>query len=137
MAAVAEAESQDDPAARCSAFLAAVFARLSAGEGLATDLLERAMALGPLVEDQRVFLWPAFAKALTDLGCDRLDEGIVALLELRDRATAIGDWDSLALISSRLAGDLPSGAWHEARGTPSRRSVARARTDRPRAWRSR
>jgi DNA-binding CsgD family transcriptional regulator len=117
MAAVAEAESQDDPAARCSAYLAAVFARLNAGEDLATDLLERAMALAPLVEDQRVFLWPAFAKALTDLSCDRLDEGIVALLELRDRATAIGDWDSLALISSDLAGaTFRRGAWREARG---------------------
>ena len=117
MAAVAEAELQDDPIARCSAYLAAVFARLSAGDGLATDLLERAMALAPLVEHQRVFLWPAFARALTDAQCDRLDEGIATLLELRGRATAVGDWDSLPLIASNLArATFRRGAWHEARG---------------------
>ena len=116
MAAVAEAEEQDDPTARCSAYLAAVFARQSAGQGLATDLLERAMALGPLVEGQRVFLWPAFARALTDVACARLDEGIAALVELRDRATAIGDWDSLALIATNLAhATFRRGAWREAR----------------------
>jgi len=117
MAAVAEADLQDDPAVRCSAYLAAVFARLSVGEGLATDLLERAMALAPQVEHQRVFLWPAFARALTDAQCDRLDEGIETLLELRGRATAVGDWDSLPLISSNLAGaTFRRGAWREAQG---------------------
>lgn len=115
--AVAEAESQDDPVARCSAYLAAVFARLSAGDGLATDLLERAMALAPLVEHQRVFLWPAFTRALTDMQCDRLDEGIETLLELRGRATAVGDWDSLPLIASNLArATFRRGAWLEAQG---------------------
>ena len=115
MAAVAEAESQDDPVARCSAYLAAVFARLDVGEGLATDLLERATALAPLVEHQRVFLWPSFCRALTDAQCDRLDEAIETLGELRGRATALGDWDSLPLISSNLArATFRRGAWHEA-----------------------
>jgi DNA-binding CsgD family transcriptional regulator len=115
MAAVAEAEQQDDPAARCSAYLTAIFARLSAGEGLATDLLERAMALAPVVEHQRVFLWPAYCRALTDVRCDRLDEAIETLLELRERAAAIGDWDSLPLISSNLAlAMFRRGAWREA-----------------------
>jgi DNA-binding CsgD family transcriptional regulator len=116
MAAVEEAEAQDDPVARCSAYLAATFARLSAGEGLDTELLGRAMALAPLVEDQRVFLWPAFARALTDVECDRIDEGTATLLELRDRATAIGDWDSLALIATNLAwATFRRGRWAEAR----------------------
>jgi DNA-binding CsgD family transcriptional regulator len=117
MAAVDEAESQDDPVARCSACLAAVFARLSAGQGLATDLLERAEALAPLVEHQRVFLWPAFARALTDIPCDRLDPAIETLLELRGRAAAVGDWDSMPLIASNLAVALfRRGAWREAHG---------------------
>jgi DNA-binding CsgD family transcriptional regulator len=116
MAAVAEAESQDDPAARCSAYLSAVFARLGAGEGLATDLLERAMALAPLVEDQRVFLWPAFAKAHTDGRLGRLDQAIETLAGLRDRAVAIGDWDSLPLIANGLArAAFRHGDWREAR----------------------
>jgi DNA-binding CsgD family transcriptional regulator len=116
MAAVEEADAQDDPVARCSAYLAAMFAHLSAGEGLDTDLLERAMALASLVENQRVFLWPAFARALTDVECDRIDEGIATLEELRDRATAIGDWDSLAMIATNLAlATFRRGAWTEAR----------------------
>jgi DNA-binding CsgD family transcriptional regulator len=117
LAAVAEAESQPDPAARCSAYLAAVFARLNAGEDLGLDLLERAMVLAPLVEHERVFLWPAYAKALTDASCDRLDEAITTLLDLRGRAEAVGDWDSLPLISGNLAyAAFRRGAWGEAQG---------------------
>lgn len=117
MEAVAEAELQDDPVARCSAYLAAVFARLSGGQGIAEELLERAEALAPLVEHQRVFLWPAFTRALIDAECDRLDPAIDMLQELRGRADAIGDWDSMPLISSNLAGaTFRRGAWREAHG---------------------
>jgi DNA-binding CsgD family transcriptional regulator len=117
MAAVAEAESQDDPVARCSAYLAAVFARLSGGQGLAVELLERAEALAPLVEHQRVFLWPAFCRALTDVQCDRLDPAIETLQELRGWAAAVGDWDSMPLISSNLAeATFRRGAWSDAHG---------------------
>ena len=117
MAAVAEAELQDDPVARCSAYLAAVFARLSGGQGLAVELLERAEALAPLVEHQRVFLWPAFCRALTDAQCDRLDTAIATLRDLRGRAVAVGDWDSMPLIASNLAeATFRRGAWTEAHG---------------------
>jgi DNA-binding CsgD family transcriptional regulator len=115
LAAVAEAEIHDDPVARCSAYLTAMLARLSAGEGVEGDLLEKALALAPLVEHQRVFLWPAFSQAITVLQCDRLDEGVVTLRDLHARATASGDWDSLPLISSNLAFAMfRRGAWAEA-----------------------
>jgi len=102
-AAVAEAEAQDDPMARCSAYLTAVFARLNAGEGLAEDLLAKAEALAPLVEHERVFLWPATTRGVTDLTCDRLERAVATFRDLRDRAISSGDWDSLPTISTNLA----------------------------------
>ena len=115
LAAVDEVEAQEDPVARCSAYLTAVFARLNAGEGLAEDLLAKAEALSPLVEHQRVFLWPAFCRALTSIACDRLDEGISILRLLRGRAEESGDWDSLPIIASNLAlASFRRGAWIDA-----------------------
>lgn len=114
-AAVAEAEAQDDPVARCSAYLTAVFGRLSAGEGLAEDLLARAEVLAPLVEHERVYLWPATCRAETDRLCDRLDRAVATFCELRNRAISSGDWDSLPIISTNLAlATFRLGDWGEA-----------------------
>lgn len=114
-AAVAEAEAQDDPVARCSAYLVAVFARQSAGEGLAVDLLDSAAALAARVEHLRVFLWPAFVEALTDITWDRLDRAIATLERLAGRAVAAGDWDSPPLLALNLAHALyRRGRWDEA-----------------------
>lgn len=114
-AAVAEAEAQDDPVARCSAYLTAVFGGLSAGEGLAEDLLAKAEALAPLVEHERVYLWPATCRAATDQLCDRLEPAVATFRELRDRAISSGDWDSLPIISTNLAlATFRLGDWREA-----------------------
>ncbi len=116
-ASVIEADLQDDPVARCSAYLAAVHARLAVGEGLSSDLLERAMALEPFIERERVFLWPSFTKALADADCDRLDAAIATLLDLRIRAADMGDWDSLPLVSGNLADvTFRRGTWRDALG---------------------
>ena len=102
-AAVTEAEAQDDPAGRCTAYCTAVHARVRAGEVLPTELLERALALAPRVEHLQVFRWPAFCQALTDKRFDRLGRAEATLVALRDRAVAAGDWDSVPLISLNLS----------------------------------
>ena len=114
--AVREADLQDDPVTRCGAYLVAMFAHLSAGDGVERDLLERALALAPLVEDQRVFLWPAYAQALAIGEQGDLDAAIGILRRLAARAEALGDWDSLPLISASLAHlAYRRGFWREAR----------------------
>ena len=102
-AAVAEGEAQDDPAGRCTAYCTAVHARVRAGEVLPTELLERAMELGPRVEHLQVFRWPAFCQALSDKRFDRLGRAEATLVALRDRAVAAGDWDAVPLVSLNLS----------------------------------
>ena len=116
-AAVTEAEAQDDPAGRCTAYCTAVHARVRAGEPVPTELLDRAMALAPRVEYLQVFRWPAFCQALTDKRFDRLGRAEVTMLALRERAVAAGDWDAVPLISlnlSEIAYRL--GSWETALG---------------------
>jgi hypothetical protein len=114
-AAVAEAEAQDDPVARCSAYLTAVFAHRSAGDGLEADLLDRARTLAPEVEHLRIFLQPAFCAALIDESDDRLEQAAASLAVLRARAEAAGDWDSLPLVANNLAyAEYRLGAWQDA-----------------------
>ena len=113
--AVEEAELQDDPVARCAAYLTAVFAHLDAGEDIDTGLLERAKALAPQVEHQRIFMWPAYCEALCDLSLDRLEASAGALARLRDRAIDAGDWDSLPLVAGELAwAEFRLGRWSDA-----------------------
>ena len=114
-AAVAEAEAQDDPVARCSAYLTAVFAHHSTGDGLAADLLGRARALAPEVQHLRIFMQPAFCEALIDEADDRLEPAAASLAVLQASAEAAGDWDSLPLITTNLADvEYRLGAWQAA-----------------------
>jgi DNA-binding CsgD family transcriptional regulator len=97
------ARRQEDPSVLCSALLVAAFAETNAGLPASQLLIHEALELGPRVEHRRVFLWPSFAAALVDIDRDRLELASTRLLELRDRATALGDWDSLPLIALNLA----------------------------------
>lgn len=115
-AALAEAEAQDDPETRCSAYLTAFLAHMNTEDVLATELLDRAIELGPQVEHLRVFQWPAFCEGLADEMRGRLDRSIVTFSRLLDRAAEAGDWDSGPLLSMNLAyGRFRSGAWAQAR----------------------
>ncbi len=113
MEAVAEAEASQDAVTRCSAYLSAVLAHGNVGRRPDPELLDRAMALSPQVEHLRVLFWPAFCKALMDLSCDRIDAAIETFTELRLRAAAAGDWDSLPVITTDLARAVfRHGDWH-------------------------
>jgi DNA-binding CsgD family transcriptional regulator len=113
--ALAAARRQDDPSVLCSALSVAAFAEGNAGHPDPDALIDEALALAPRVEHRRVFLWPAFAAALVDIERDRLARASSRLRELHDRATALGDWDSLPLIELNLAwAGWRRGAWDEA-----------------------
>jgi DNA-binding CsgD family transcriptional regulator len=114
--ALKAARRQDDPSVLCSALHVAAFAEANAGLPGDQPLIDEALTLAPRVEHLRVFMWPAFAAALTDIGRDRLESASRRLLDLHDRATALGDWDSLPLIELNLAWvGWRRGAWMDAR----------------------
>jgi DNA-binding CsgD family transcriptional regulator len=116
LAALSEAEAQDDPATRCSAYLTAYLAHVNTDDVLANELLDRAFELGPQVEHLRVFQWPAFCEAMTDQMCGRIERSIATFSHLLKRAAETGDWDSAPLFSMNLAyARFRSGAWQEAR----------------------
>jgi DNA-binding CsgD family transcriptional regulator len=116
LAALSEAEAQDDPASRCSAYLTAYLAHANTKDVLASELLDRAMELGPQIEHLRVFQWPAFCEAMTDQMCGRLERSMATFSRLLERAAEAGDWDSAPLFSMNLAyGRFRSGAWLAAR----------------------
>jgi len=102
-ASLEAARRQDDPSVLCSALHVTAFAESNV-EGASGDaLLEESLTLQPAVEHLRVFLWPLFAMALRDLERDRLDAAGERLAFLRGRATTLGDWDSLPIITMNLA----------------------------------
>jgi DNA-binding CsgD family transcriptional regulator len=113
--ALEAARRQADPAVLCSALIVAAFAQGNAGLPVEQRLLEEAFGLQSSVEHLRVFLWPAFTAALVDLDHDRLEEGSTRLFELRERAAALGDWDSFPFIAIQQAwAAWRRGAWPEA-----------------------
>ena len=68
--AVAEARRQGDPAVLCSALASSIFAKLNVGGGLDRKMRDELMALSDRVEALRVFQWPVFAHALTEVDTD-------------------------------------------------------------------
>ena len=114
--AVTEARRQGDPTVLCSALASAIFAKLNVGDALDLKMRDELMALSDQVEALRVFQWPAFAHALTEVDTDQLDSADHTLAMLHRRALELGDWDSLPLIASahsNVAYQL--GRWQEAR----------------------
>ena len=71
--AVTEARRQGDPTVMCSALASAIFAKLNVGGALDHRMRDELMALSDQVEALRVFQWPAFAHALTEVDTDQLD----------------------------------------------------------------
>jgi DNA-binding CsgD family transcriptional regulator len=113
--AVAEARRQDDPAVLSLALASAVFARLNVGDALDRPMLDEMAGLAGQVEHLRVFQWPAYANALTDVDTDRLEPADRTLAMLHRRASELGDWDSLPLITSAHAHvAYRLGRWQEA-----------------------
>lgn len=113
--AVDAARRQDDPAVLSSALQAGAFAEANLGAAYDPALIDEALALEPQVQHLRVFLWPSFAAALMDLDRDRIDVALDRLMTLHERATALGDWDSLPLIALNLAwANWRRGAWTDA-----------------------
>ena len=132
--AVAEARRQGDPAVLCSALASAIFAKLNVGDALDLKMRDELMALSDQVETLRVFQWPAFAHALTEVDTDQLESADQTLAMLHRRASELGDWDSLPLIASahsNVAYQLVAGrrrwTWR------ARASVVHARTGSERA----
>jgi DNA-binding CsgD family transcriptional regulator len=114
--ALVEARRQDDPAVLCSALASAIFAKLNVGDRLDRSLRDELMALSDQVEHLRVFQWPAYAHALTEVHTDRLESADRTLAMLQRRASDLGDWDSLPLIASAHANvAYLLGRWTEAR----------------------
>jgi DNA-binding CsgD family transcriptional regulator len=113
--AVDAARHQDDPAVLSSALQAGAFAEANLGAVYDPALIDEALALEPQVQHLRVFLWPSFAAALIDLDRDRIGVALERLMTLRERATALGDWDSLPLIALNLAwANWRGGDWTDA-----------------------
>jgi DNA-binding CsgD family transcriptional regulator len=114
--AVAEARHQDDPGVLVSALSTAIFARLNVGSDYDPRMRDEAMSLADRVEHLRVFQWPAFAFALTEVELDHLESAERTLAALHRRATDLGDWDSLPNIGSAHAHVLfHLGRWEDAR----------------------
>ena len=114
--AVAEARRQGDPAVLCSALASAIFAKLNVGDALDRKMRDEMMALSEQVETLRVFQWPAFAHALTEVDTDQLDSADHTLAMLHRRASELGDWDSLPLVASAHSNvAYLLGRWQEAR----------------------
>ena len=114
--AVAEARRQDDPAVLCSALASAIFAKLNVGDALDRKMRDEMMALSEQVEALRVFQWPAFAHALTEVDTDQLESADHTLAMLHRRASELGDWDSLPLVASAHSNvAYLLGRWQEAR----------------------
>ena len=113
--AVAEARRQDDPAVLCSALSTLVFAKLNVGEPLDRVAQDEAIGLADRVEHLRVFQWPAYAVALTEIDFGTLQSADRMLATLHDRAVEFGDWDSLPLIAgSQAYSRYELGRWPEA-----------------------
>jgi DNA-binding CsgD family transcriptional regulator len=114
--AVIDARRQDDPSVLCSALASAMFAQFNVGDEMDPRIREEVMSLADKVERLRVFQWPAFAYALTEVALDRLDSADRTLATLHRRATQLGDWDSLPNITAAHANvAFRMGRWHEAR----------------------
>ena len=114
--AVAEARRQGDPAVLCSALASSIFAKLNVGGGLDRKMRDELMALSDRVEALRVFQWPAFAHALTEVDTDQLASADQTLAMLHRRASELGDWDSLPLIAGAHSNvKYLLGRWPEAR----------------------
>jgi DNA-binding CsgD family transcriptional regulator len=113
--AVAEARRQDDPAVLCSALQTLLFAKVNIGETLDRPAREEAMRLADRVDHLRVFQWPGYAFALTELEYGNAETADRILVTLHDRAAERGDWDSLPLIAgSQAYARYRLGRWQEA-----------------------
>ena len=112
--ALATAEALDEPEALARALSAVPIMEAFAGEPPRRDLLERAVALQPRLDLLRVFLRPAMNLATLQHMADELESARQRLRELREEALALGDWDSLPIVSMVLGwvetriGDWPA-----------------------------